>query len=126
MKNTIHYADQHVGNRLRLRRQVMGYSQEKLAEALGITFQQVQKYESGANRISASRLWDAAKELECTTSYFFEGLDDPSEDAGHVPNQLSNACVKFATHLNKLKPEHRKAVLVMVEALADKGSARHD
>ena len=55
--------DTHVGNRIRLRRQLLGYSQEKLASLLGLTFQQVQKYEKGMNRVGASRLWDMGKVL---------------------------------------------------------------
>ena len=66
--------DIHVGTRVRLRRKQLGVSQEKLAEALGLTFQQVQKYERGANRISASKLWDTAGFLAVPISFFFEGL----------------------------------------------------
>jgi len=67
--------DQHVGSRLRLRRQVLGMSQEKLGEALGVTFQQVQKYERGTNRVGASRLWDLARSLNVPVNFFYEGLD---------------------------------------------------
>lgn len=68
--------DTHVGARLRLRRQVLKMSQEKLGEALGVTFQQVQKYERGANRIGASRLWKISQVLEIPVAFFFEGLED--------------------------------------------------
>lgn len=68
--------DAHVGSRLRLRRLTLGFSQEKLGRELGLTFQQVQKYERGANRIGASRLYAIAKILEAPVSYFFEGLDE--------------------------------------------------
>jgi transcriptional regulator with XRE-family HTH domain len=61
-----------------MRRKMMGLSQERLAEALGLTFQQVQKYERGSNRISASKLYEIAKFLSVPVSYFFEGLSDPS------------------------------------------------
>ena len=64
--------DAHVGSRIRLRRTLMGMSQERLGEALGLTFQQVQKYERGANRIGASRLWDLSRVLDCPMSFFFE------------------------------------------------------
>src|SRR3954447_5487878 len=76
-------ADRSMGNRLRLRRKVLGLSQEKLAQALGITFQQVQKYEKGANRISASRLQDIAKILEVPVVFFFEApvVADEAHDA---------------------------------------------
>ncbi|MEM7650954.1 MAG: helix-turn-helix transcriptional regulator [Pseudomonadota bacterium] len=64
--------DVHVGQRLRLRRSLLGMSQEKLAEAIGLTFQQIQKYERGTNRISAGRLFDFSKILDVPISYFFE------------------------------------------------------
>ena len=66
--------DVHVGNRVRMRRLFLGMNQESLAGALGLTFQQVQKYEGGANRISASRLWAVAHILKVDVDYFFVGL----------------------------------------------------
>ncbi|MGE5514696.1 MAG: helix-turn-helix domain-containing protein [Bacteroidota bacterium] len=68
--------DVHVGGRVRLRRTLLGMSQEKLGEALGLTFQQVQKYERGANRIGASRLYDLSRVLDVPVSYFFEDMGD--------------------------------------------------
>ena len=70
--------DLHVGARVRMRRRLAGVSQEKLAEALGLTFQQVQKYERGANRVSASKLYEIAAALQTPVGFFFEGLADPS------------------------------------------------
>ena len=70
--------DMHVGKRVRLRRTLLGMSQEQLGTELNITFQQVQKYERGANRISASRLWDIGQILDVPISYFF---DDMSQDS---------------------------------------------
>lgn len=67
--------DQHVGARLRLRRSLLEMSQSELGEKLGVTFQQVQKYERGTNRIGASRLFHVARVMEVPVSYFFEGLD---------------------------------------------------
>jgi transcriptional regulator with XRE-family HTH domain len=66
--------DDHVGRRLRARRKELGISQVKLADALGISYQQVSKCESGVNRVSASRLWDIAQALEVGVGYFFEGI----------------------------------------------------
>ena len=66
--------DAHVGRRVRKRRLSLSMSQTKLADALGISFQQVQKYEIGGNRVAASRLWDMAKALEVDVEYFFEGI----------------------------------------------------
>lgn len=77
-----HPVDRHVGVRIRMRRKEMGVSQERLAESLGITFQQVQKYERGANRVSASKLYEIARSLSTPVSYFFEGLSDPVTSQG--------------------------------------------
>jgi transcriptional regulator with XRE-family HTH domain len=76
--------DAHVGSRLRLRRVMLGLSQEKLAAAFGLTFQQVQKYEKGVNRMGASRLQQAADILQVTVPFFFEGAQ-----GGHEPNETA-------------------------------------
>ncbi len=73
--------DLHVGARVRTRRKVAGVSQEQLAAGLKLTFQQVQKYERGANRISASKLYETAGVLKVPIAYFFEGLADPVDCA---------------------------------------------
>ncbi len=67
--------NEHVGQRLKARRIVMGMTQSDLAEATGVSYQQVQKYESGANRISAGRLYEIARKLDVDVPYFYEGLD---------------------------------------------------
>ena len=69
--------DVHVGSRVRLRRTLLGMSQEKLGEAIGLTFQQVQKYERGANRVGASRLYDLSRVLDVPVAFFFEDLHGP-------------------------------------------------
>lgn len=79
-----HKVDVHVGKRIRQRRWLTGMTQQGLADLVGIKFQQIQKYETGANRVSASRLWDIADALDVQVSFFFEGLkseevDDASE-----------------------------------------------
>ena len=70
-----HPVDVHVGKRVRHRRWLVGMTQQQLAEKVGIKFQQIQKYETGANRVSASRLWDMSEVLDVPVSFFFEGLD---------------------------------------------------
>ena len=70
-----HPIDTHVGRRIRQRRRLLGLTQEKLAKAVNIRFQQIQKYESGANRVSASRLWSLARVMDVSVAYFFEGLN---------------------------------------------------
>ncbi len=74
-----HPVDVHVGKRIRHRRWLVGMTQQQLAEKVGIKFQQIQKYETGANRVSASRLWDIADSLDVPVSFFFEGLDVAEE-----------------------------------------------
>ena len=70
-----HPVDVHVGKRIRHRRWLVGMTQQQLAQHVGIKFQQIQKYETGANRVSASRLWDISETLEVPVSFFFEGLE---------------------------------------------------
>jgi transcriptional regulator with XRE-family HTH domain len=72
--------DVHVGSRIRLRRTLLGLSQEKLAEAIGLTFQQVQKYERGANRVGSSRLFDLSRVLDVPISYFFDEMPNSVQD----------------------------------------------
>jgi transcriptional regulator with XRE-family HTH domain len=74
--------DKHVGSRVRMRRMMLGVSQEKLGDALGLTFQQVQKYEKGSNRIGASRLQQIALVLQAPVSFFFEGAPAPPMQPG--------------------------------------------
>ncbi len=71
-----HPVDIHVGSRVRMRRTLLGMSQEKLGDALGLTFQQVQKYERGANRVGASRLFEISRVLDVPVSFFFEEMSD--------------------------------------------------
>jgi transcriptional regulator with XRE-family HTH domain len=71
--------DVHVGKRVRHRRWMVGMTQQQLAEKVGIKFQQIQKYETGMNRVSASRLWDISEALSVPVSYFFEGMEQSAE-----------------------------------------------
>ncbi|MGD2002036.1 MAG: helix-turn-helix transcriptional regulator [Paracoccaceae bacterium] len=85
-----HPVDQHVGKRIRHRRWLVGMTQQQLADQVGIKFQQIQKYETGANRVSASRLWDIAKSLQVDISFFFEGIegDEAQVEAGVAPSDV--------------------------------------
>ena len=71
-----HPVDAHVGKRIRHRRWMVGMTQQQLADKVGIKFQQIQKYETGMNRVSASRLWDISESLGVTIAFFFEGLQE--------------------------------------------------
>jgi transcriptional regulator with XRE-family HTH domain len=77
-----HPVDVHVGKRIRHRRWMVGMTQQQLAEKVGIKFQQIQKYETGMNRVSASRLWDISEALSVPISFFFEGLDEQVPASG--------------------------------------------
>jgi transcriptional regulator with XRE-family HTH domain len=81
-----HPVDVHVGKRIRHRRWMNGTTQQQLAENVGIKFQQIQKYETGMNRVSASRLWDISNVLDVPVSFFFEGLDQEATADGSSSN----------------------------------------
>ena len=86
-----HPVDVHVGKRIRHRRWMVGMTQQQLAENVGIKFQQIQKYETGMNRVSASRLWDISESLGVPVSFFFEGLSTESgatSDEARVPGDI--------------------------------------
>ncbi len=122
--------DAHVGNRVRLRRQMIGMSQEKLGELLDITFQQVQKYEKGVNRISASRLQSIANVLSTPVSFFFEdapGAEIPAsgfQDAGrhaYVPDMLlSSEGLTLNRAFAKIKnPKVRRKIVELINVIAN-------
>jgi transcriptional regulator with XRE-family HTH domain len=100
--------DRHVGNRVRMRRMLVGMSQEKLGEALGVTFQQIQKYEKGTNRISASRLQQTARVLGVPIDYFYDGAPQPDGASapgfaeGPAPDYMAEALTS-TEGLNLLK-----------------------
>lgn len=87
-----HPVDVHVGKRLRHRRWMVGMTQQQLAEQVGIKFQQIQKYETGMNRVSASRLWDISEVMDVPVSFFFEGIEEVGAEkekvGGVVPGDL--------------------------------------
>lgn len=91
--DTMDEIDMHLGRRLRRRRRLLGLTQQELAVACGVRFQQIQKYECAANRMSAARLWQLAEVLEVPVSYFYEGLtrDEREEMALESASQADNA-----------------------------------
>jgi transcriptional regulator with XRE-family HTH domain len=82
-----HPVDVHVGKRVRHRRWMVGMTQQQLGDIVGIKFQQIQKYETGMNRISASRLWDIAQALDVSISFFFEGFEGEATDRS-IPAEM--------------------------------------
>lgn len=123
------YIDVHVGSRIRMRRQLINMSQERLGELLGITFQQVQKYEKGANRISASRLFYSAKTLGVPVQFFFEGLpgiedEHAMKEAGGSEDFLANMMTPEGIQLAKAFREadsvtKRKLIAGMARMIID-------
>lgn len=108
--------DAHVGARVRLRRTLLGMSQEKLGDALGLTFQQVQKYERGVNRIGASRLFDLARVLDVPIGFFFDDL--PPEMGGNAAVRSRPALFGFAETSDGLEDENmnKRETLELVRA----------
>jgi transcriptional regulator with XRE-family HTH domain len=120
--------DLHVGARVRMRRKLLGVSQERLAGALGLTFQQVQKYERGANRISASKLFEIARFLDVAPAYFFEGLSLEARGKGQKAAPAEQSLheflmtpegVELASLLPRLHSKYRRRVLELVRTLAE-------
>lgn len=126
--------DAHVGSRVRLRRQLMKMSQEKLGDELGVTFQQVQKYERGANRVGASRLYSLANVLDVPVNFFFEGLTGVAAGGVAETEQSpivydfiqSSDGVALAEAFSRIKtPKVRRRVLELVRSLADEDEAEN-
>ncbi|MDX1739293.1 MAG: helix-turn-helix transcriptional regulator [Alphaproteobacteria bacterium] len=111
-----HPTDVHVGRKVREARASKSMSQEQLGNILGISFQQVQKYEKGTNRIGSSRLWDIAKALDTPVIYFFEGLDD--ENSGKERN-LPRRTIELAKRIDSIADDNVKnQILNLIRACA--------
>ena len=116
----IHPIDRHVGARIRLRRTLLGLSQAALGERIGgITFQQVQKYESGVNRMSASRLWLAAHALEVPISFFFDDYPGDKKVAAQTDGRSDiDALVMMRAFVNIKSRQQRQALVALARAVA--------
>jgi transcriptional regulator with XRE-family HTH domain len=115
--------DQHVGERIRLRRAELGLTQEQLAEALEVSYQQIQKYETGANRISASRIFQMARRLDVELGYFFEGLpvEDRTEQAPLEHGGRQRSAIELVRKFAQIDdPQVRAAIAGLVKAIVDR------
>jgi transcriptional regulator with XRE-family HTH domain len=135
-KGTPDSVDVHVGSRLRVRRSLLGLSQERLAESMGLTFQQVQKYERGINRISAGRLFQLSKILEVPITYFYEqiqditgkahaytGLSEEGQDDYNADEDIMNnkeTLLLVRTYYMIKDPEARKEIFRFIKSMADR------
>jgi transcriptional regulator with XRE-family HTH domain len=115
-----HPVDLHVGKRMRHRRWMLGITQPQLAERIGITFQQVQKYEAGMNRVSASRLWDIAEAMEVDVRFFFEGLKgaEGATSAEAAVSAENREEVELLRSYNAIPAEQRKRLFDLARALS--------
>lgn len=113
--------DRHVGDRIRRRRVMLGLTQEQLGEALGISYQQIQKYETGANRVSAGRLFMISHILEVSVGTLFDGLGE------EIDNEMSNTSrhvIELVRAFSKISDDKvRGSVMSLVRTLADRGDA---
>ena len=127
-----HPVDQHVGRRVCEKRIALGYNQSDLGRALGLTFQQVQKYEKGANRISASKLWDIARFFKVDISFFFEGLSnghagvaEPGSDFDHQ-FPITRYTIEITRLAPKLGTAQQKLVLDLIRNLSERPHSKAD
>jgi len=126
--------NRHVGLRIRMRRKELGISQERLAESIGLTFQQVQKYERAANRVSASKLWEMSKALAAPVGYFYDGLSDAAGPlAASVPREsmqdflMTPEGIELAATFPKIpRGRVRRRILDLVRAMAGEADAAED
>jgi len=119
-----HPVDRYVGRRVAEKRISLGYNQSDLGRALGLTFQQIQKYEKGSNRISSSKLWEMAKFLGVDISYFFDGLADAqsrvAEDGASFDHDFpaTRQTIEMARIAPQLSSRHQKLALDLMKELA--------
>lgn len=119
-----HPVDIHVGKRVRQRRWMVGVTQQQLAEAVGIKFQQIQKYETGMNRISASRLWDIAEALDVPVAFFFEGLEEneiATPEGQSIPGDLmaDKEALELVRSYYTIPENQRRRLFELARVLSD-------
>lgn len=120
--------DLHVGKRLRRRRRLLGLTMQQLAESIGIKFQQIQKYECGGNRVTASRLYELAVALNVPTDYFFQGLSRPQTPGGAespLPSDVLSdpETLKLVRAYYKIPDRARKRLLDLANALSEESTS---
>ncbi len=128
-ENKSNPVDIHVGGRVRIRRKFLGLSQTDLADSLGLTFQQVQKYERGTNRISASKLFEISRTLKVPVAYFFDGYSGSNADEGFSESQAEQSVngflmttegIEIAEAFPRIKnAKFRRKVMELVRTLAE-------
>ncbi|MCA3270029.1 MAG: helix-turn-helix domain-containing protein [Holosporales bacterium] len=119
--NRTQQIDKHVGARIRERRTMLGLTQQQLADLIGVTYQQAHKYERGINRVSAGRLYEIAQVLGVPVSFFYEGLDSPTEAPLSDRQRL---CLELARNFSLIgNPKHQEALTQLARVLASENQA---
>jgi len=114
--------DEYVGERIRARRTTMGLTQENLAQTLNISYQQVQKYETGANRVSAGRLYEIARRLDVEVGYFFDGLEPTAERQPLEHGGRNRSTIDLVRNFGEIEDlQIRSAVSGLIKSLAQHG-----
>lgn len=110
----VHPVDLYVGNRLKIRRNLLGISQEELGKKIGVTFQQIQKYERGSNRASASRLYEISRILNVEIGFFFEGFDASQLDfsGDQYDPMTSEEAMTLVTYFNRIKDKETRDLML--------------
>jgi transcriptional regulator with XRE-family HTH domain len=115
-----HPVDVHVGKRVRHRRWMIGMTQQQLAERVGIKFQQIQKYETGMNRVSASRLWDISETLGVPVSFFFEGLEVEQDAVNPSPDMMADKeALELVRSYYAIPETQRRQLFELARVLSD-------
>lgn len=117
-ENSLDPIAQHIGTRIRSKRKQFGWSQRGLADRVGLTFQQIQKYESGANKVSSPTLYHLARTLEVPVGYFYEGLDNPSDDLYLRVAQTPEGGEMMRSFIEIKNPAARTSLVSMAKTLA--------
>ena len=114
-----HVVDVHVGKRIRHRRWTIGMTQQQLADAVGIKFQQIQKYETGMNRVSASRLWDIARAMDVAVGFFFEGLAEDGPSPVEVDLLADKEALQLVRAYYAMPEAQRRQIFELARVLSD-------
>ena len=115
-----HPVDAHVGKRIRHRRWMIGMTQQQLADKVGIKFQQIQKYETGMNRVSASRLWDISDALGTTIAFFFEGLNEGAQVAAGAADMMADKeALELVRSYYAIPEAQRRRLFDLAKVLSD-------
>ncbi len=114
-----HPVDVHVGRRIRQARMVKGQTQQRLGERLGISFQQIQKYENGANRVGCSRLWEISQILDLPVSFFFEGVEDVA--AGKHDNDFPRRILRLASDIEAIPDKDLRDQILSLIRICSRG-----